>query len=118
MKKLLILIAFIAVFLHFYPQPKVDQWFATQKAMLLQKFSAATDTSVRLKSDKIFTDLTADFKSFTSDEVAYVKQLTSSRDKIEQFYHQYCEQKNYNGNLRTTNLQTVCAKIEPYRSLF
>jgi nitrogen fixation/metabolism regulation signal transduction histidine kinase len=118
MKNLLILIVFIAVFLHFYPQPKLNNWFEEQKATVLDKFSKATDTKVRLKSDKIFTDLKDEFKSFSEEEVAFVKDITSSREKVEDFFGKYCKNKGFNGNLRTAHLKTVCAKIERYQSLF
>ena len=54
MKNLLILIVAVALFLHFYPQPELDDWFAQQKETILTSFSEATDTQVSLKSDKIF----------------------------------------------------------------
>jgi hypothetical protein len=118
MKNLLILIVFAAVYLHFYPQPELNAWYEEKKALVLTKFSEATDTKVRLKADKIFTDLKDDFKSFSTEEVAFVQEITSSREKVEAFYHSHCEQKNYDGHLRSANLKKVCDKITQYRSLF
>ncbi len=56
MKNLLILIVAAAVYLHFYPQPEVTKFYNETKQSLLDGFSKFSDTSVRLKADKIFID--------------------------------------------------------------
>ena len=58
-EKYIILIVAAALFLHFYPQPELEAWFEEQKTEVLKVFSDATDTKVRLKSDKIYQDLAA-----------------------------------------------------------
>lgn len=118
MKNLLILIVVIALFLHFYPQPKVDAWYEEQKNTVLSAFSAFTDTKVRLKSDKIFTELKPHFNSFSTREVNYLKKITQSRAAVITFYQDYCENKKPSAKFHASNQKRVCNKIAQYQSLF
>jgi nitrogen fixation/metabolism regulation signal transduction histidine kinase len=118
MKKLLILIVFGAVFLHYYPQPWLTSWFEEQKETVLDKVSEATDTHVKLKAEKIFQDLSSQLKTFTEEEKAYVKSLTSSREKVKDYYHKYCETKAFDGELRAANQKKVCEAIARYQAYF
>lgn len=118
MKKLLILIVAAAIFLHFYPQPKLESWFNEQKTMVLAKFSAATDTKVRLKSDKIYLDLKPKFAQFNDEEKAYLKELTSSRESVVEFYQTYCKGQQVTPKFHQKNQQIVCDKMNEYQSLF
>ena len=68
MKKLLILIVAGALYFHYYPNEKLNNWLFEQKQTVLGYFSDATDTKVRLKSDKIYQDLAKDFGQFNSQE--------------------------------------------------
>ena len=47
MKNLLILIVAAALFLHFYPQPELEDWFSEKKVTAIAIFAKATDTQVR-----------------------------------------------------------------------
>ena len=117
MKKLLILIVAIALFLHFYPQPEVDKKFAEIKATALEKFSSATDTKVRLKADKIYTDLKDKLSSFSAEEQEYLKELTSSREQVKAFYLDHCKGKKHTVNFHSVNLKSVCQTIDKYQNL-
>jgi hypothetical protein len=117
MKKLLILIVAAALFLHFYPQPKLDDWFTQQKTMFLDKFSEATDTKVRLKADKIYTDLESQLTSFNSDEQAFLKKITADRKLVKTFYNDYCESKEQSPHFHRANQIKVCNTIAQYGSL-
>ncbi|MBA6389899.1 hypothetical protein H4J38_03790 [Colwellia sp. BRX10-3] len=117
MKKLLILIVAGALYFHYYPNEKLNSWFFEQKEMALSYFSDATDTKVRLKSDKIYQDLSRDFGQFTSQEKAYVAEITSSREKVKIFNEQYCKSKKQTPKLHRDNLTKVCYTISKYSNL-
>ncbi|GHE88468.1 hypothetical protein [Thalassotalea profundi] len=120
MKNLLILIVAAAIFLHFYPQPKLEAWFEEQKAFVLGEFSDATDTKVRLKSDKIYNDLKPNFNQFGPEELEFLKEITSNRKVVIAFHKEYC---STNAPKRTpkfhqANQTLVCKAIGKYQSLF
>ena len=118
MKNLLILIVAAALFLHFYPQPELEAWYAEQKAMVLGKFSDATDTKVRLSSQKVYRDIEASFDQFNSDEIKFVKEITESRESVKTFFASYCDTEKQTPKLHKKNQKLVCDKISPYQSLF
>ena len=117
MKKLLILIVAGAIYFHFYPNEKLNSWVFEQKEFVLSYFSDATDTKVRLKSDKIYQDLAKDFGQFNSQEKAYVAEITSSREKVKSFNEQYCKSKKQTPKLHRDNLTKVCHSISKYSNL-
>jgi hypothetical protein len=118
MKNILILIVAVAVFLHFYPQPEVTKFYNETKESLLDGFSEFSDTSVRLKADKIFIDLEPQFDSFSSDEVASLKEITSSRDNVMSFYQEYCKGDKRSAIFHPTNKAKICKTISQYESMF
>ena len=118
MKNLLILIVVAAVFLHFFPQPKLNEWYQTQKAWLLESFNDATDTRIRLNPDKIYRDLARDLSSFNDGEQAFLKEITASRSNVKSFYQEFCQQQKRSAKLHQKNQQRVCETIQPYQSLF
>lgn len=117
MKKLLIVIVVGAIYFHFYPNEKLNSWVFEQKEFVLSYFSDATDTKVRLKSDKIYQDLAKDFGQFNSQEKAYVAEITSSREKVKRFNEQYCKSKKQTPKLHRDNLAKVCHTIGKYSNL-
>jgi hypothetical protein len=117
MKNLLILIIVAALFLHFYPQPEIEDWYEEQKSMVLETFSAATDTQVRLKSDKIYRDLQNQFQHFSSEEQKFLKQMTSDRKSVKFFFTEYCESGQHSPHFHRKNQETVCKKIEQFSAL-
>ncbi|NQY37147.1 MAG: hypothetical protein HRT37_19715 [Alteromonadaceae bacterium] len=118
MKKLLILIVAIALFLHFYPQPEVNNKFDEMMTIALDTFSNATDTKVRLKADTIYTDLKNELNGFTEDEVNYLKEITRNRDSVETFYLDYCKTGKNNPKFHAINLGKVCKTITRYQKYF
>lgn len=117
MKNLLILIVFAAVFLHFYPQPEVTDWYNEQKEAALKIFSDATDTSVSLKADKIYKDLEPKFGSFRESEIKRLKEITSSKDNVKAFYTDFCSNKR-DRKFHVDNQKLVCQTISRYTKYF
>jgi hypothetical protein len=117
MKKLLILIVAAALFLHFYPQPEVEDWFEEQKTMVMESFSEATDTKVRLKSDIIYNELKNQFDHFTNEEQTFLQELTVDRKSVKSFFVTFCEGKQRSPNFHRDNQEKVCRKISQYSGL-
>jgi len=117
MKNLLILIVFAAVFLHFYPQPEVTEWYEEQKKMALTMFSDATDTKVRLKPSKIYDELKPHFKTFRESEVKHLEEITSSRANVKTYFAEFCSNKR-DSKFHVNNQKEVCKVISKYTSLF
>lgn len=117
MKKLLILIVFAAVYLHFYPQPELNALYERYKSEFLASVSAATDTKVRLKSDKIFKDLQPEFKQFSESEINRLREITASRESVDAFYEKYCKNDDYDSVFHAINLRKVCKTIDSYKGL-
>ncbi|MFD2165588.1 hypothetical protein ACFSJY_04865 [Thalassotalea euphylliae] len=118
MKNLLILIVFAAVFLHFYPQPELTEWYEEQKDNVLEAFSDATDTKVRLKSDRIYKDLEPKFNQFRPSEQKHLQDITASRPAVKKYYREYCETKKRDQKLARVNQELVCKTISKYTNLF
>lgn len=117
MKNILILIVAAAIFLHFYPQPEVTKFYNETKETLLAGFSAFSDTSVRLKADKILIDLKPELNSFSANEVDSLKEITSSRENVNKFYQDYCKHKKRSAILHPTNQSKICKTISKYESM-
>lgn len=117
MKNLLILIVAAALFLHFYPQPELEDWLAEQKALVINTFSDATDTQVRLKADKIYTDLKSQFGHFSDEEQIFLKEMTVDRKSVKAFFTEFCVDKQQSPHFHRENQTTVCNKIRQYSSL-
>jgi len=105
------------VYLHFYPRPELNAWFEQQKQTIFSEVEKATDTKVRLKADKIFSDLKGEFKSFREEEITQLKKITSSRETVNHFYDKYCQHKNSNPVIHHTNVAKICHTIDNYQSL-
>ena len=117
MKKLLILIVAIALFLHFYPQPQVTNWFEDKKSEVLDSVSEFSDTKVRLKADKVFSDLKSQFNSFSTEEVAYLKKITATKNTVKAFYTDFCQGNKNNPVFHPKNQEKVCRTINNYSSM-
>jgi len=118
MKNLLILIVAVAVFLHFYPQPELEELYQTYKAKILEGFSDATDTRVRLRPQKIYTDLEPHFKQFNETEINALKEITNTRKGVIQFHNDFCEAKRRSASFHVKNQELVCRTIASYSELF
>jgi len=117
MKKLLILIVFAAVYLHFYPNEKLNAWFAEQKEGVVTKVAEVTDTTLKLKADKIFSDLKSEFASFSSKEIDELRKITSSRASVKEFYVKYCKGDEASSAFYYLNEDKICRTISRYESL-
>jgi len=117
MKNLLILIIAAALFLHFYPQPEVTKFYNDQKNRLLDGFSEFSDTNVRLKADKVMIDLKPKLAQFSSEEVKYLEEITSSRSNVKSFFDEYCTNKKRNAIFHSSNQQEVCKTMSQYESM-
>jgi len=119
MKKLLILIVAAAVFLHFYPQPKLEKFYQEQKDAALNSFSQATDTSVRLKVSKVQEDLAKEYASFRKSEKKRAEQLSSTRQNITDYYQTYCTgQPKKDVKFHPDNQKKICKVINKYSRYF
>jgi hypothetical protein len=117
MKKLLILIVAVALYFHYYPNEQVNTWLTDKKEWLLEYFSDATDTQVRLKSDKIYQDLSSQFSHFNDNEKSYLATMTSSRKSVKAFFNEYCETGKQSANFHKDNQIKVCQTISSYSNL-
>jgi len=117
MKNLLILIVAAALFLHFFPQPELENWFTEQKTVVMETFSEATDTKVRLKADIIYNELKNQFEHFTDEEQAFLQKMTIDRTSVKSFYESYCNGEQRSPNFHRNNQEKVCRKISQYSGL-
>lgn len=119
MKNLLILIVAVAVFLHFYPQPELEDWYQKQKAMVLETFGEATSTKVRLSADRVYKDIEKQFNTFRDSERNYIQSVTSSRTGIKTYYAEFCQSTNKRDNkLHPANQKKVCTIMAGYSKYF
>lgn len=117
MKHLLILIVAAALYLHFYPNEEVTEFYNKQKQALLDGFSEFSDTKVRLKAEKIYLDLASDLDSFSDKEVKHLKEITSSRENVKAFYFSICKTEKRDITFHITNEKRVCATINRYTTM-
>ena len=117
MKNLLILIVAFALFLHFYPQPKLEKWYNDKIEAALNTFPDTFDTKVRLNTDKILTDLKSEMHYFSPQERAELTQLVSSRKSVKTFYADICLAKKRQLIFRPVILSQICQTISKYTNL-
>jgi hypothetical protein len=117
MKKLLILIVGIAIFLHFYPQPEFEQWLYQQKERHLDEYLEVFDTKVSMKVDKIWTDLKPELHSFKPKEQELLREITASKSATKAFYRDYCKTRKRNFAFQDRNQKRVCLTIHKYVNL-
>ena len=118
MKNLLILIAFAAVYLHFFPEPKIDAWFAEKKEEAITGFNSVTNTKVKLSTKRVYEDLQQQFEHFSDEEIDYIGELTSEQKKLTSFFFKHCEPYKQNYKFQTKNQRKVCKGIGNYRQFF
>ena len=117
MKYLLIVIVAVAVYLHFYPNEQLNEWYETNKENAQESFSEIADTKARVAPSKLISALQSDFKKFSKGEVAYVKEVAETRQSLKTFYKEYCVEIKDNPRLRREYLKKVCATVDQYRIL-
>ena len=118
MKYLLIAIVALAFYIHYYPESQTALWLDEQKQNAIDAFADATDTKARLSPKKVYRDIERQFSSFSSEEKAYIKEVTNSRKSIAEFYTMNCGSRSAATQLHYDNQQTVCKIIGRYQSLF
>jgi hypothetical protein len=118
MKNLLILIVSIATFLHFYPQPKLEEWVMDKSTTLRATFSELTDTKVKLSSKKVYQDIKPHFGQFNQNEQRFITEMTESRKTVTAFFTTHCKGKRPSPKLHQKNQLLVCNTIEQYQALF
>ena len=114
MKKLLILIVAFALFLHFYPQPELEEWYGKKKDSALEGFSDVFDTQARISPNRILIDLRHDMKYFTPKERAKLEDIATSGRSIKDFYDESCIAKKRQFVFRPDTLRKVCKTISNY----
>ena len=116
-KKILIIIVAAAVYLHYYPNEELTNWYNSSKEAAQTKFADISDTKAKVAPSKLISVLQQDFKTFSKNEVAYVKSLAESRDSLREFHKTYCGTNKNNNRLSKSHLQLVCSTLEQYRIL-
>jgi hypothetical protein len=115
MKNLLILIVAIAVFLHFYPQPEVDQFYQEQKESLMAIFSEATETSAGLNLSTVTKDIEALFPTFRKSEKKHTLTIIESKKSVKAFYSTHCTGKALRDKkLHVDNQEKICRTLKRY----
>ena len=117
MKNLLFLLAAAAIYLHFYPNEKVTNFYNEKKLFLVSKFNEVGSTKIHLKSSKIYDDLEGQLANFSDNEVARLRGISSSRNNVEEFYLTYCKTDQRDIVFRLANEKKVCAVINKYQHL-
>ena len=107
----------IALYLHFYPNEALTNWYNSAKNSATTQFADISDTKARVAPSKLISELREDFKKFSKHEVAYVKELAQSRDNLRAFHKDYCKTGKDNTRLRRDYQLIVCAKLEQHRIL-
>ncbi|WP_068544480.1 hypothetical protein [Thalassotalea crassostreae] len=115
LKNIIIIIVAIAVYLHFFPNEQLNEWFEESATKADEKFMDIVDTKARVAPSKIYTSLHKEMKKFSKQEVAYLKEITESREVLKGFYTSSCEEGQENRRLRREHLKMVCDKIDQYR---
>lgn len=118
MKKLLILIVGFAIFLHFYPQPELEDWVDEQAESLFDGYGDVFDTKAQLNVDKVWTDLQSQLHSFTAKEKLLLREITLKRHATKVFYRDYCVARKREHTFQEDNQKRVCLTIHKYRSQF
>ena len=118
MKHLLFLIVAASIYFHFYPNEKVSTFFNEQKQVLLGQFDELTDTKLQLKADKIYDDLANELYSFSDKEVERLKQISTSRVNVKEFYAAICQTNKRDIVFHINNEKKVCKTISRYSSMF
>lgn len=117
MKNLLFLLAAAAIYLHFYPNEEVTQFYNDKKLFLTSKFNEVGNTKIRLKASKVYEDLEGDLERFSDNEVDRLKSISSSRTNVKEFYLTICKTEKRDVVFHINNEKKVCAVISKYQGL-
>ncbi|WP_371187590.1 hypothetical protein [Thalassotalea maritima] len=117
MKNLLIIIVAIAVYLHYYPNQELNAWYDKQLNTAQTMFNEVAGTKLRISPKKVITVLSKELQNYSNSELAYVEQITDSRDNLRAFYSDYCPELKPNRKLRRAYVRQVCKAVDDYRIL-
>ena len=111
MKKILILIVGIALYLHFYPQPELSNWYESKKAEFLDSMAKSTKVTFKSNLDGVYDELKKEFIGFSKQELENLKVITSSLESITEFYQTSCTGGKETKLFHPDNTSKVCNKI-------
>ena len=72
---------------------------------------------MRLKADKIFSDLKPKLNQFSVEEVKYLKEITLSKESVKSFFDQFCKNQDRSIIFHSGNQMIVCKTIRQYESM-
>ncbi|TMM47976.1 hypothetical protein FCS21_01360 [Colwellia ponticola] len=107
----MILIVAVALYLHFYPNETLTNFYHKQKQFLVNEFGKFSDTKLRLKANKIYLDLENDLANFSEKEIKHLKEITASRDNVKAFHLTFCKTAQRDIDFHINNQKKVCATI-------
>lgn len=116
MKKILILIVVIALFLHFNPQPEVNKFIEQQKTSFLDTMAEFSGTKVRMKSSTILTNMEDQLTSFSSEELHKLKEITLTRASVRDYFNSSCQPGQSDPTFHSINHSKVCQQISNFLS--
>lgn len=114
MKKLLILIVSVAIYLHFYPNPALTEFYQDKKNQLLNKMSQSSKVTFKKKMNNIYKEIKAEYVGFSATELAKLKDITQSVESIEQFNEEYCIKGKKNKNFHPDHIDKICLKTTSF----
>ena len=116
MKKILILIVSIAIYLHFYPQPELIQYYEDKKAEFLKELSQSTKVTFKKDLSFMYQDITQGNIGFSGAELENLKSITSSLDNLTAFYKENCQASSVQKLFHPDNIDKVCSKAQSFIS--
>ena len=116
MKKILILIVVIALFLHFNPQPEVNEFLEEQKTSFLDTMAEFSGTKVRMKSSTIIEKMDDQLASFSPAEMQKLKEITLTRSSVRSYFNKHCKAGQSDPEFHSQKHQKVCSQISHFLS--
>lgn len=115
MKKILILIVTTAIYLHFFPQPELEQFYQEKKASLLNSLSKSTKVGFKANLNGFVEGLTDNSIGFSPEEVNELKAISSSVESLTGFYQETCINKHQQGSgFHSDNINKVCQQAKSF----
>lgn len=109
MKKLLILIGLIVLFVKFNPFPEVDDFIEEKSEPVIELWDKITDPNLQAKAKNVVTNLGENWQYYSEEQQEYVQQITDSKEQLEAFLDEYCKQSKVNPILFGDRLKEVCS---------
>ena len=90
MKKILILIVGIALYLHFYPQPELIQLYEDKKSELLSRLENSTKVTFKVNLADTYKKWEKELNGLSKQELSNLKEVLTSFDSVMNFYDENC----------------------------